>query len=108
MGVDIGPKTLELFHETIKQSKYIVWNGPMGVSEIDEFSLGTEKLANMIVSATNNGTYSLIGGGDTISAAVKFGIANQISYVSTGGGAMLEFFRNNDLPGVVNLKSIIK
>ena len=108
IGVDIGPKTIQLFSEIISNSKSIMWNGPMGISEIDVFANGTKSLAKMIKKRTNSGGYSLIGGGDTISDLHKFGFKGKFTYVSTGGGAMLEFFRNEDLPGTRNLKSIIK
>ena len=106
MGVDIGPKTIELFSGFIQSSRSIMWNGPMGVSEVDEFSNGTKQLANIIIQTTNSGCFSLIGGGDTISDVSRFGIKSKFSYVSTGGGAMLAFFKNNNLPGVLNLSSI--
>ncbi|MDG2436187.1 MAG: phosphoglycerate kinase [Polaribacter sp.] len=108
MGVDIGPQTVELFAKTIKKSNSVLWNGPMGVSEIDAFSVGTKRIANIIVEATQNGSYSLIGGGDTISAISQYEMQTAFSYVSTGGGAMLEFFKQKDLPTVGNLKSINK
>ena len=108
MGVDIGPKTVELFNIRIKESKSIVWNGPMGISEIEAFSSGTEQVANGIIAATQSGAYSLIGGGDTISAASQYNLKSEFSYVSTGGGAMLEFFRTKKLPSVQNLSPIIK
>jgi phosphoglycerate kinase len=106
MGVDIGPKTIKLFSDFIQISRSIMWNGPMGVSEIDEFSNGTKQLANIIIKTTSGGCFSLIGGGDTISDVSRFGMKSKFSYVSTGGGAMLEFFKNNNLPGALNLSSI--
>ena len=106
MGVDIGPKTINLFNKYIVKSKSIMWNGPMGVSEISDFSYGTRALAESIKTATNLGTYSLIGGGDTASDISRFGFKNNFSYVSTGGGAMLEFFKNPNLPGFINLQPL--
>jgi len=106
IGVDIGPETIELFKKTILQSNSIVWNGPMGVSEIEQFSVGTKQIAKTILEKTRLGAYSLIGGGDTISDIVRFGFKNQFSYVSTGGGAMLDFFKNHPFSAVKNLKNI--
>ena len=106
MGVDVGPKTIELFSDVIRNSQTIMWNGPMGISEIDEFSTGTKQLSESIIESTNKGGFSLIGGGDTISDVSRFGLKSKFSYVSTGGGAMLEFFKNQNLPGVLNLKKI--
>ena len=109
MGVDIGQRTRELFEKIIRQSKTIMWNGPMGISEIDSFSLGTKSVATAIVEATSkNKTYSLIGGGDTISEISKLGLQDKFSYTSTGGGAMLEFFKENGLPETKNLLPISK
>ena len=106
MGVDVGPKTIELFSGVIRNSQTIMWNGPMGISEIDEFSTGTKQLSDLIIESTNMGAFSLIGGGDTISDVSRFGLKSKFSYISTGGGAMLEFFKNKNLPGVLNLKKI--
>ena len=106
MGVDIGPKTIKLFQEIIFQSKLIMWNGPMGIAEINEFSDGTKKLSQMIIEATEKGAYSIIGGGDTVSDVSKWGLQTKFSYVSTGGGAMLEFFRNKNLPGILGLQKL--
>ena len=108
MGVDIGPKTITMFNDIIINSKSIMWNGPMGVSEIDTFSNGTRRVGETVVKATQAGAYSLIGGGDTVSDISRFGIADEFSYVSTGGGAMLEFFRNENLPGLRGLPAIRK
>ena len=85
MGVDIGPKTIKLFNKYIISSQSIMWNGPMGVSEISDFSRGTRSIAETIKTATNLGTYSLIGGGDTASDISRFGFANSFSFISTGG-----------------------
>ena len=108
MGVDIGPETIRDFSNLIESSGSIMWNGPMGVAEIDEFSYGTKSLAKTIAFCTSRGLYSLIGGGDTVSDMSRFGLKNQFSYVSTGGGAMLAFFKNPDLIGAKNLKSLDK
>ena len=106
MGVDIGPKTIQLFEKNILDSKLILWNGPMGIAEIEEFAWGTKKIANLIANATRLGAYSLIGGGDTVSDVARFGLKKQFSYVSTGGGAMLEFFKNNYLEPTKDLLKI--
>tara|TARA_Y100000766_G_scaffold255869_1_gene242249 strand:+ start:348 stop:1526 length:1179 start_codon:yes stop_codon:yes gene_type:complete len=106
MGVDIGPQTMQIFEKYILDSKLILWNGPMGIAEIEEFSQGTKKIANLIASATHLGAYSLIGGGDTVSDVARFGLKQQFSYVSTGGGAMLEFFKNNYLEPTKDLLKI--
>ena len=106
MGVDIGPKTINLFNKYIISSQSIMWNGPMGVSEISDFSSGTRSIAQTIKTATNLGTHSLIGGGDTASDITRFGFANSFSFISTGGGAMLEFFKNPNLIGFKNLKKL--
>ena len=103
MGVDIGKKTIRLFNNTIKKSKSIMWNGPMGISEIEKFENGTKLLAKTISRITQSGTYSLIGGGDTISDINRFGLKNQFTHVSTGGGAMLEFFKENKLATTLDL-----
>jgi phosphoglycerate kinase len=100
MGLDIGAKTIELFSETIKNSKTVLWNGPMGVFEMDNFAIGTKAIAEAVVSATNNGAFSLIGGGDSAAAIAKFNLEDEVSYVSTGGGALLEYMEGKELPGV--------
>ena len=97
---------IEIFKKAISQSKSIMWNGPMGIAEVEEFSHGTKTIATLIVRATNLGTYSLIGGGDTVSDVARFGLKQQFSYVSTGGGAMLEFFKNNYLEPTKDLLKI--
>ena len=89
-GMDIGPETEKLFAEVIKNSKTILWNGPTGVFEFDNFSHGSRAVAEAIAEATKNGAFSLIGGGDSVACINKFGLADQVSYVSTGGGALLE------------------
>lgn len=100
MGLDIGPKSIEKFAVVIAQSKTILWNGPMGVFEMSSFEEGTKQVALAIAQATSKGTYSLIGGGDSVAAINKYNLANQVSYVSTGGGALLEYIENGSLVGV--------
>ena len=100
MGLDIGPKSIEAFSKVIEESKTILWNGPMGVFEMDKFETGTKSVAEAIVKATNNGAFSLIGGGDSAAAISKFNLTSQVSYVSTGGGALLEYMEGKELPGV--------
>jgi len=100
MGLDIGPKSSKQFGEVIKNSKTILWNGPMGVFEMSNFENGTKQAAYDIVEATKKGAYSLIGGGDSVAAINKYKLANEVSYVSTGGGALLEYIEQGSLPGV--------
>ena len=100
MGLDIGPKTVELFSEIIENSKTLLWNGPMGVFEMSNFEIGTKAVAEAVVKATKNGAFSLIGGGDSAAAIAKFGFENEVTYVSTGGGALLEYMEGKELPGV--------
>ena len=101
MGLDIGPKTIELFSAAIKNSKTLLWNGPMGVFEMANFEIGTRAIADAVVAATKeNGAFSLIGGGDSAAAIAKFGLEDEVSYVSTGGGALLEYMEGKELPGV--------
>lgn len=100
MGLDIGPDSVEAFAKVIEGSKTILWNGPMGVFEMDNFEKGTKAVAEAIVKATNNGAFSLIGGGDSAAAISKFNLTSQVSYVSTGGGALLEYMEGKELPGV--------
>lgn len=101
MALDIGPKTSELFADVIKSSKLVIWNGPMGVFEFDKFANGTRTVAQALAEA--NDTYSIVGGGDSAAAAEKFGLAEKMSHISTGGGASLEFMEGKELPGVVAL-----
>jgi phosphoglycerate kinase len=100
MGLDIGKKAIAEFRDVILQSKTILWNGPMGVFEMEKFQGGTKAVAQAIAEATQKGAFSLIGGGDSVSAINQFGFADKVSYVSTGGGAMLEFFEGKELPGI--------
>lgn len=103
MGLDIGPKTRELFGKVILESKTILWNGPMGVFEMESFDKGTKAIGEYVAEATRNGAFSLIGGGDSAAAVNKFGYTDQVSYVSTGGGALLEHMEGKVLPGVAAL-----
>ena len=99
-GLDSGPKTSKAFHDVIMRSKTILWNGPVGVFEMENFSKGTISLGESIVSSTANGAFSLVGGGDSVAAAKKFNFSDSLSYVSTGGGAMLESLEGKQLPGI--------
>ncbi|MFC2100759.1 phosphoglycerate kinase [Bacteroidota bacterium] len=100
MGLDIGPESIKKFEKVIQESKTILWNGPMGVFEMDQFQTGTKEIALAVAEATSKGTYSLAGGGDSVAAINKYLEPDQISYVSTGGGAMLEYMEGKELPGV--------
>lgn len=100
MGLDIGPETEKLYADAIAKSKTILWNGPMGVFEMENFAHGTKAVADAIVAATANGAFSLIGGGDSVAAINKYKLADKVSYVSTGGGALLEYIEAGTLPGV--------
>jgi phosphoglycerate kinase len=104
MGLDIGEKSVVIFSETILKSKTILWNGPMGVFEMAAFQKGTKAIADAIVKATSQGAFSLVGGGDSVAAVNQFGLADKVSYVSTGGGAMLEYFEGKVLPGIAAIK----
>ena len=106
MGLDIGPKAVEEFKKVIIDSKTILWNGPMGVFEFTNFQEGTKNIALAVAEATSKGAYSLIGGGDSVSAINKFKLSDQVSYVSTGGGAMLEYFEGKVLPGVAAIQNV--
>ena len=103
MGVDAGPKSIEKFSEIVKSAKTIVWNGPLGIFEVPEFSKGTVEIAKLVATATDNGAISVVGGGDSVSAVKKAGVDKRISHVSTGGGASLEFLEGKDLPGIAAL-----
>ena len=104
MGLDIGPESIASFSSIIKNSKTIIWNGPMGVFEMENFSKGTKEIGEAICEATENGAFSLVGGGDSVAAVKKFGFADKVSYISTGGGAMLEYLEGKELPGVVAIQ----
>ena len=105
MGLDIGEKSSKRFTEIILQSKVVLWNGPMGVFEMPHFSHGTIAIAEALVSATRQGAFTLVGGGDSVAAINQFGLAQDVSYVSTGGGAMLEALEVIDLPGIAAIKN---
>lgn len=100
MGLDIGPNAIEQFVNVIHRSKTILWNGPMGVFEMEKFQHGTKAIATAVAEATQKGAFSLVGGGDSVAAVNQFGYADKVSYVSTGGGAMLEYFEGKVLPGI--------
>src|SRR5690606_37603568 len=97
-GLDAGPKSIKNFHEVVMKCKTILWNGPLGVFEMENFAKGTIELGNSIAEATNNGAFSLVGGGDSVAAVKQFGFEDKVSYVSTGGGAMLESLEGQVLP----------
>jgi len=99
-GLDAGPKSREIFNDVVMQSKTILWNGPLGVFEMETFAGGTIALGNSIAESTKNGCFSLVGGGDSVAAVKQFGFADKVSYVSTGGGAMLEMLEGKTLPGI--------
>ncbi|MBS7566284.1 phosphoglycerate kinase [Mucilaginibacter sp. Bleaf8] len=100
MGLDIGPDSIAAFTKVVEESKTILWNGPMGVFEMEKFEKGTKAVAEAVVKATQNGAFSLIGGGDSAAAVAKFNLVDGVSYVSTGGGALLEYMEGKELPGV--------
>ena len=100
MGLDVGPKTNEIFAEVLAKSNTILWNGPVGVFEMEKFAEGTKLLGQNIAKVTQNGAFSLVGGGDSVAAVQKFNLSNKVSYVSTGGGAMLEMLEGKTLPGI--------
>ncbi len=104
MGLDIGNETVAKFSEVIKQSKIVLWNGPMGVFEMDKFSKGTSAVAKALAEATQKGAFTLVGGGDSVAAINKNKLADKVSYVSTGGGAMLEYMEGKELPGIKAIK----
>jgi len=105
MGLDIGPEAVKQFVDVILQSKTVLWNGPMGVFEMEKFQAGTKAVAEAVVEATQKGAFSLVGGGDSVAAVNQFGYSDQVSYVSTGGGAMLEYFEGKELPGIAAIKN---
>ena len=100
MGLDAGSETIKLFHDIVLQCKTILWNGPLGVFEMENFAKGTIELGNSIAEATKNGAFSLVGGGDSVAAVKQFGFEDKVSYVSTGGGAMLESLEGQALRGI--------
>jgi phosphoglycerate kinase len=104
MGLDIGGKAVGIFSEIISKSKTVLWNGPMGVFEMEKFQNGTKEVALAVAKATGNGAFTLIGGGDSVAAINKFNLADKVSYVSTGGGALLEYFEGKKLPGIEAVK----
>ena len=104
-GMDAGPETRELFKNAIKDAKTILWNGPAGVFEFDNFTGGSKAIAEAIAEATANGAFSLIGGGDSVACINKFGMADKVSYISTGGGALLEAIEGKVLPGVAAIEA---
>lgn len=103
MGLDIGEKSIKLFETTIENSKLILWNGPMGVFEMDNFQKGTVSIAKAIAKVTEKGAFSLVGGGDSVAAINKFNLGDKVSHVSTGGGAMLEYLEGKKLPGIASI-----
>lgn len=103
-GLDIGPESIKTFSKVINDSKTILWNGPAGVFEMDKFAHGTQALGEAIVEATAKGAFSLVGGGDSVAAVNKFGIADKVSYISTAGGAMLEYLEGRELPGIAAVR----
>lgn len=105
MGLDIGANAIEQFTNVIHHAKTILWNGPMGVFEIEKFQHGTKCIADAVAKATQDGAYSLVGGGDSVAAVNQFGYTEKVSYVSTGGGALLEFFEGKSLPGIAAVNS---
>ncbi|MBX2925541.1 MAG: phosphoglycerate kinase [Chitinophagaceae bacterium] len=106
MGLDIGENARGQFSNVIKESKTILWNGPMGVFEMEKFQAGTKAIAVAVAHATQNGAFSLVGGGDSVAAVNQFGFADKVSYVSTGGGAMLEYFEGKTLPGIAAVSAL--
>jgi phosphoglycerate kinase len=106
LGLDIGSKTVESFKEALSDCKGIIWNGPMGVFEMEKFAKGTEAIARTLAELTDNGATTIIGGGDSVAAVEKVGVANKMSHISTGGGASLELLEGKELPGIVALNDV--
>ena len=104
MGLDIGEEGKKIFREHILGCKTILWNGPVGVFEMDKFATGSKAVAEAIAEATSKGAFSLIGGGDSVACINKFSLADKVSYVSTGGGALLEYIEGKELPGVAAIR----
>ncbi|MBP6313005.1 MAG: phosphoglycerate kinase, partial [Flavobacteriales bacterium] len=104
MALDVGPASSKAFREAVLRSKTILWNGPMGVFEMKPFQQGTVAIAQAVAEATEKGAFSLVGGGDSVAAVNQFGLSNKISYVSTGGGAMLEYLEGKVLPGIAAIQ----
>jgi phosphoglycerate kinase len=105
MGLDLGPNSIAAYCEVIQRSKTILWNGPMGVFEMSNFAKGTEEVALALADVTTKGAFTLVGGGDSVAAVNQFGLAEKVSYVSTGGGAMLESLEGIELPGIAAIRN---
>ena len=103
-GVDAAPSTLAEWEDVLMKSKTILWNGPVGVFEIPSFAKGTNRVAEILAKATENGAFTLVGGGDSVAAVTQMGYAKKVSYVSTGGGAMLEYLEGKELPGIAAIR----
>jgi phosphoglycerate kinase len=103
MGLDIGPNSVKFFQDALAECKTVIWNGPMGVFEFDKFAMGTEAIARTLADLTKQGTTTIIGGGDSVAAVEKVGVAEQMSHISTGGGASLELLEGKELPGITAL-----
>lgn len=106
MGLDIGPEAVEAYAQEILNAKTVLWNGPMGVFEFSNFENGTKSVAEAVARSTKDGAFSLIGGGDSAAAIKKFNLKEEVSYVSTGGGALLEYFEGKELPGIAAIRGV--
>jgi phosphoglycerate kinase len=106
MGLDIGPESVKLFQDALTDCKSVIWNGPMGVFEFDQFAVGTEAIAKTVADLTSKGVTTIIGGGDSVAAVEKAGLASRMSHISTGGGASLELLEGKVLPGVAALNDV--